>query len=301
MLFIMMMVMMLFLMVVTAAALMLLIMVMVMMLFLMVVTTAALMLFVMMMVMMLFLVVVAAAALMLLIMVMVMLFVMMATAALVFLIMVMVVCVLQFLQLLSQRMLALHGLQKLLTRELAPGRGHQCGSCVMLPEQCHSSIQLSLRNGIGTGQDDGTGGFHLIVIELTEVLHVDLDLTGIYHSHGVAQLNAVARDLLNSSHHIGQLTDTGGLDDDPVGVILLDDLGQRLAEVAHQAAANAAGVHFSDVDAGVLQEAAVNADLTEFIFDEDQLFAAIGFLDHFLDQRGLACAEETGININFHG
>ena len=51
-------------------------------------------------------------------------------------------------------------------------------------------------------------------------------------------------------------------------MVLLNNLSQRLAEVTHQTAADAAGVHFGNVDARILQETAVNADLTELVLDQ---------------------------------
>ena len=81
-------------------------------------------------------------------------------------------------------------------------------------------------------------------------------------------------------------------------MILLQDLDQRPPEIAHQRAADAAGVHLVDLDAGLLHKAAVDADLTEFVLNEDDLLSGVGFLDHFLDQGRLACAQETGVNVN---
>ena len=73
----------------------------------------------------------------------------------------------------------------------------------------------------------------------------------------------------NSTDHIRQFADTGRLDDHPVRMILRNDLFQRLAKIAYQAAANTAGVHLRNIDAGILQETAVNTDLTELILDKD--------------------------------
>ena len=78
----------------------------------------------------------------------------------------------------------------------------------------------------------------------------------------------------------------------------LDYLMQRLAEVADQRAADAAGVHLVYANARVLHKAAVNADLAELVFDQHDLLAAVGFFDHFLDERGFARAKKTGVNIN---
>ncbi len=53
-----------------------------------------------------------------------------------------------------------------------------------------------------------------------------------------------------------------------------------------------------DLDAGILQKAAVNADLTEFVFNQHHLLALIGFLQQLLDQGGLAGAEKAGNNVD---
>ena len=280
-----------------ATAAMMLLLVMVVMMF--TVATAAMMLLLVMMVVML--TVATAAVVLFLVMMVVMLTVATAAAVVLLIVVVMMVMVLmlQFLHVRSQRIPTGHCLQNLCTGELGPGSGHQSSFAVVLADQCHSGIQLSLGNGIGTGQDDGRSSLDLVVVELTEVLHIHLDLAGIGNRHSMTQHHILGDHLFHRSHNIAELAHTGGLDDDAVGVIFLDHLLQGLAEIAYQAAANAAGIHFCNVDAGILQEAAVDADFTELIFDQHQLLALISLLDHLLDQRGLASAEETGINVNF--
>ena len=54
-----------------------------------------------------------------------------------------------------------------------------------------------------------------------------------------------------------------------------------------------AGIHLRDLYSGIFEESAVNADLTEFIFDKNELFAVITLLDKLLDKRGFACSEEA--------
>ena len=226
-----------------------------------------------------------------------------ATAALVVVMMVVMMVMMLVLHLsqgLSDGILPFHSLPQLLTGQLIPGGGYHRGVVVVFSQQRNGGIQLDLRNGIGSGQDDGRGGLHLVVVELTKVLHIDLDLAGIHDGNGVAQLHFVIGHLLHSGNNVGQLTHAGRLDDDPIGVIFLDDLGQRLTKIANQRAADAAGVHFGDIDAGILQKAAVNTDLTELIFDQHQLFALVGFLDHLFDKGSLTCTQETGVNIDFH-
>ena len=221
-----------------------------------------------------------------------------AAAMLVMLMMVvLMVCVFQLFQLCSHSSLAFHGLDQLLPGQFPPGSGDYGSFGIVLSEHCHGLVQLILGNNIGTGENDGGGSLDLVVIELTEVLHIYLHLACICHCNGVAQLHIMH--LFHSADHIGQLANTGRLDDHTVGIVLSDHLLQRLAEITHQAAANAAGVHLGNVDACFLQEAAVNADLTKLIFDEHQLLAAIALSNHLLDQGSLAGAEEAGINIDF--
>ena len=167
----------------------------------------------------------------------------------------------------------------------------------MLPEHGNRLVQLLLGDGIGTGENDGRCSFDLVIVELTKVLHIHLHLACIGHSHSVTQLHILH--LLHSADHIGQLAHAGGFDDHAVGVILGNHLLQSPAEIAHQAAADAAGVHLCDVDAGFLQETAIDTDLTEFVFNEHQLLAAIAFCDEFFDQRRFAGTQKAGININF--
>ena len=80
---------------------------------------------------------------------------------------------------------------------------------------------------------------------------------------------------------------------------LLEHFFERVGKVAHEAAADATGVHLVDLHAGVLEEAAVDGDLTELVFDQHDLFARVGLSDQLFDQRGLAGTEKAGENINF--
>ena len=220
----------------------------------------------------------------------------MTAAAMLAMFMVMMVLVFQLFQGSSNSCLTFHSTNQLSTGQFAPRSGNNSSILIMLTEHIHSLIQLFLGNSIGTGQNDGGCGFHLVVIELAKVLHINLDLAGIRNSYGVAQFHIGY--LFHSADDIGQLTNTGGLDDHTVGMILGNNLLQSLAEIAHQAAADATGIHLSDVDTGILQEAAVDADLAEFIFDENQLLATVSFCDHFLDKGGFTGTQKAGVNID---
>ena len=74
---------------------------------------------------------------------------------------------------------------------------------------------------------------------------------------------------------------------------------RKLTEQLAALAADATGVHLVDLHAGVLEEAAVDGDLAELVFDQHDLFARVGLGDQLFDERRFAGAEKTGENINF--
>ena len=258
------------------------------------VVTAAVMAFLVVVVVML--TVVTAAVMAFLVVVVVMLSV--VTAATMMLFLVMVMFLLHLGKIRSNSCLAFHGFHNLRACQLIPGGCDNGGGYIMLPEHNNGSIQFLLGNTVSTGQNDGTGSFNLVIIELTEVLHIDLHLTGIHHGNGTIQHDIVVGDLFYGGNNIGQLAYAGWFDYDTVGVIFSNHLGQRLAEITHQAAADAAGIHFGNVNTCILQETAVNTDFTKFVFNQHQLLSCIALRNHFLDQGCFAGTQEAGVYIN---
>ena len=248
-----------------------------------------------MVVMMLMMIVAAAAVLLMVVM---MLMMIMAAAAVLLMMVMMVRFLLQLLQLLCQGSIAFHSLQQLISGQLLPRCGYDGSLRIALTEQGDRPIQLLPVDAVRTGKDNSLGGFHLVIIKLAKITHIDLDLGGIYHRHRVSQCHLFTGKLLHCAHHIRQLAHTGRLDQDPVRGILLQHLLQCLTEIANQTAANTAGVHLRDLDACLLQKTAVNADLTKLIFDQHQLLTLVAFLDQFFDQRSFTCTQKAGINID---
>ena len=246
-------------------------------------------------------VVLVVAVLTVLVMVMLML---VAAALAVLVVIVVVMLVMMVVDLLHQSVghgLLLNGGEDGLAVQLIPGGGEDDGLGVLLTKHGHRLLQLLLGQLLGAGEEDGAGGLHLIVVELAEVLHVDVDAGAVAHHHVAVegQLGDGLGSLLHRADDVGQLAHAGGLDEDAVGLELLVDILQSLSEIAHQSAADAAGVHLGDLHAGLLQEAAVNADLTEFVFDEDDLFAHEGLGQQLFDEGGLAGAQKAGDNVDF--
>ena len=246
------------------------------------------------------LVVMAAAAAFLAMLVVVMLMVV-AAAFLAMLIVVMVMLLLlgQLLQRRRKSIPAFHGRQQLLPVQFVPRGRHDGRSRVLFPQQRNTGIQLVLLHPAGAAQNNGAGVLHLVIEKLAEILHIHLGLGGVHHGGKAVQHHIRHLQILHRTDNVAQLSDAGRLDKDAVGVIGVHHLPQRLAEIPHQTAADAAAVHFGNVDPGLLQKAAVNADLTKLIFNEYQLLAGIGLGNQLLDEGRLAGAQKAGENIDF--
>jgi len=194
----------------------------------------------------------------------------------------------------------LHSGQNGLAVQLVPGGGDDGGIPVLLPQQGHGSLQLLGADLLGAAENDGSGGLDLVVVKLTEVLHVYLYLRGIRHGDKAVQLHLrhILHGVLHRQDHIGQLPHARGLNEDAIRAELLLHIHQRPAKVAHQRAADAPGGHLADLHPGILQKTAIDADLPEFIFNEYQLLTLIGLRQHLLNERGFPCAQKAGHNIN---
>ena len=200
--------------------------------------------------------------------------------------------------LLHQVAAALHGLEQLHAGQLLPRGGHDARVRVEPAQQADDLFQPVRRALRGAGQQDRARVRHLIFKKLAEVLEVHLGLERIDDRDKRVERHVQMR-VLHRRDDVGQLAHAGRLDQDAVRAVLVDYVVQRLAEVAHQRAADAARVHLVDDNAGILEEAAVNADLAELVLDQHDLFALEGVRQQALDQRSLARAEEARNNINF--
>ena len=186
-------------------------------------------------------------------------------------------------KLFGQRILVLHGFQDLLAAELIPRGSDNHGILVVLTKQGNGCIQLILRNRAGAAEDDSGSGFHLIAVELAEIFQIHLALVGIGNGNKAAKGNVLRQNTLDGGNNIAEFPDTGGLDQNSVRMIIRDNLCQSLAEITDKRAADTAGIHLVDLNTGFLHKAAVNTDLAKLVFNQNDLLAGIGFLNHFFD------------------
>ena len=196
-------------------------------------------------------------------------------------------------QLVLNRVAALHCRQKLLAVQLTPRRGDNDSRRVMLLQHRDRLFEFCLAYPLGVRQHNAPRVLHLIVEELAEILHIHLALVHVHNRCKPVQNRSMRRNVLHRADDIGKLADPRRLDQNAVGLVLGQHLFQRLAEVADQRAADAPAVHLANLNPRILHESAVNADLTELVFNQHQLFPAVSLLDQLLNQRGLARSQKA--------
>ena len=250
---------------------------------------AVLSLFIVMMVFVRFLVVVAAAVLSLFIVMMVM--------------MLMVVMVLVFLfHCLKEFSLEIDGvlqnLKKLFTGERRQRRRDDGCLLIDLANQSNRLIDFLLIGDVRAREHNGLCILHLVVEEFAEVLHVELRLLHIDEGdRRVARDFKLLLDIRNRTQHIRELADAGGLDNHAIRCILAQNFLQGSRKIADQRAANAAGVHLTNLNAGILQKSAVNADFAELVFNQHDLLSGESLREQFFNKCGLSRTEKAGNNI----
>ena len=140
---------------------------------------------------------------------------------------------------------------------------------------------------------------YLIIEELAEVLHVHLVLLGVNNCGKAVKLNIMSVDVLNCADNIAELAYAGRLDKDTVGSVVRKHLFKSLAEITYETAADTARVHFGYLNTCVLKETTVDTDLTEFIFDKNELFALIALLYELFYESGLSRTEKARKDCDF--
>ena len=276
------------------------VLVVIMMVMMLVVVASAIAMLVVIVVMML-VIVASAVAVLVVIMVMVMLVVVASAVAVLIVIVVMMMVVMLLLKCadsIIEGILVLHCRKNVRACKLIPGSRDYGGGSVILSDESGSLLDSRLLCGVGMRKDNGGSVADLIAEELAKVLHIHLTLTCVNNGGEAANLKICALNALNCFHNVGELTNARGLDKNSVGIVLCENLGKSLRKIAYKRAADTARIHLGDFDTGILEEAAVNADLAKLVLDKDELLAGVSLFYKLLDERGLTCAEEARKNIN---
>ena len=194
-----------------------------------------------------------------------------------------------------------HDLVDLLAGQLVPRRGNDVDIFAgVLSDQSERLVQTLLVQLLRAAEHDCARALELVVVKLTEVLDIHTALGCVGDSGHASHLDlALLEHRTDRRGDIRQLADARRLDQDMLRGELRQHVAQRLGKVADQRTADTAGIHLGDLDAGVLEEAAVNADFAELVLDQDNLLALERTLQQLADEGRLTGAEEAGDNINF--
>ncbi len=245
-------------------------------------------------VMMFMLVMVMVAMLIVLVMMFMLVMVVVAVLIVVVVVMMLVTCLLEkSLELVVECVFLSHSLNELLSCELVPLCCYDRSCRIESLELLNDFVELILRETCCMAEDKAACICYLIVEEFAEVFLIHFALLSVNDCCEAVELDIVSVDIAHSVYNVAELADAGGLDEYAVGLVFSKHLFKRFAEVSNERAADAAGVHFCYFDAGVLEKAAVNAYLTEFVLDKHELFAFIALVYELLDKSGLTGSEES--------
>ena len=181
--------------------------------------------------------------------------------------------------------------------QIIPRCGNDACFRIQFMDDINSCLQLLIGYHLCPGEDHTCCCSDLIIEELFEVPVIDLASCSIHNSYITVELNAFDR--TDRFQNIGKLADTGRLNNDPVRMIVFKNLLQSSLEITFQCAADASAVDLRDLDSGILQESAVNTDLSEFILNKYDLLTREYFFQQFCYQCSFSGSEKTGYNINF--
>ena len=192
-----------------------------------------------------------------------------------------------------ESILVLHSLKNILSVKLIPRCRNYNSLGVMLSDKLHCGINLLVLCVISVRKNDAGCISDLIVVELTEVLHIHLALVSIGNGSKAIELGILSLYRLNRLNNVGELSYSAGLNNHSIGMELLEHLRESLREISNERAADTTRVHLGDLDTRVLKKATVNTDLAKLILNKNDLLSTIRFLNKLLYKRSLSRAEKA--------
>ena len=217
------------------------------------------------------------------------------------LVFIVVVCVQDFLkQSLLQISGALNGIEDHFAVEFRDGCRDDGGVLIVLAKELHTLGDFFFADLVCPCQDDSTCIGDLVIEKFAKILEIDFALGCVYNGGGAVEVHLrVLGCIVDGTHNVRELADTGGLDQDALGSIGSHDFPEGGAEITDKRAADAACVHLTDLNAGLFKESAVNTDLTEFVFDQNDFRACKSIFEKLFNECRLAGTQESGNDIYF--
>ena len=216
---------------------------------------------------------------MMLMVVMVVVMMMMAAAFLAVLVMVMMlvfilVVIIVVIEVDFHRLAGFNDFQQRISGQVIPRRCHDADARMLLFHQRAALLDALRGQQLRAAENHRRARLNLVEEELAEVLHIHAALARVHNGRAAGHNEVAVAFLraLDGGEDFAQLAHAGRLNQQAVRMILRNQIIDRLLEVAHQRAADAAGIQLIDDDARILHKAAVHADFAIFIFQQDDFF-----------------------------
>lgn len=136
--------------------------------------------------------------------------------------------------LLHLQLCVVHGCQNLLSVQFVPRCCDHCSMSIVITKKGRALLQLFICHTLGSAYHDSPCMLHLVIEEFTEILHIHLAFLSIHYNDGTVNVNIRGScHIFHSLYHIGKLTHTGGLNQNPIRPIGIQNLLQSRTKVSY--------------------------------------------------------------------
>ena len=200
------------------------------------------------------------------------------------------------------RLAGFNDFQQRISGQVIPRRCHDADARMLLFHQRAALLDALRGQQLRAAENHRRARLNLVEEELAEVLHIHAALARVHNGRAAGHNEVAVAFLraLDGGEDFAQLAHAGRLNQQAVRMILRNQIIDRLLEVAHQRAADAAGIEFINDDARILHKAAVHADFAIFIFQQDDFFLRNAARQQLLDERRFARAQKTRNNVDLN-
>ena len=221
---------------------------------------------------------------------------------LVMLVFVLVVVIIVVIEVDFHRLAGFNDFQQRISGQVIPRRRHDADARMLLFHQRTALLDALRGQQLRAAENHRRARLNLVEEELAEVLHIHAALARVHNGRAAGHNEVAVAFLraLDGSEDFAQLAHAGRLNQQAVRMILRNQVINRLLEVAHQRAADAAGIQLINDDARILHKAAIHADFAIFIFQQDDFFLRNAARQQLFDERRFARAQKTRNNVDLN-
>ena len=228
--------------------------------------------------------------------------VIMVVVVMMMLVFVLVVVIIVVIEVDFHRLAGFNDFQQRISGQVIPRRRHDADARMLLFHQRAALLDALRGQQLRAAENHRRARLNLVEEELAEVLHIHAALACVHNGRAAGHNEVAVAFLraLDGGEDFAQLAHAGRLNQQAVRMILRNQIIDRLLEVAHQRAADAAGIQLINDDARILHKAAVHADFAIFIFQQDDFFLRNAARQQLFDERRFARAQKTRNNVDLN-